>query len=215
VNLDILSGELNMGIIMCTYPDNPEPLILLRELKHFLLPEVVNIDSAELYSKSIAQLEVALDNAGMEKSDFVPLMSMNRNAAIYAPQYKFIIESQCQVRCTGAVNKRMLNVIFDEPISIDLLRRLVEFGNTIPGATIEAEDDDGNSLLPLGQWLPATFADNREHASMLALPIAWFSRALIGLISHNQQSSRRAGTMRDCSFAEGFSDYSELLVKLV
>ncbi len=136
-----------MGSLICNYPDQPEPLTLQERLKLFLQPFVVRADGRDVYSQSSAKLESAFAAANRDKTHFLPLASMKRNAVRFGPQYKFTIEDLGEVRATGAINRLVLSVVWNDPIPGDLLAQLVAFAKTIRGVMIEVEDDEGNPLV--------------------------------------------------------------------
>jgi hypothetical protein len=151
-----------MGSLICNYPEHSEPLTRLEQLKLFLQPFIVRADGRDVYSQSTAKVENALAAADRDKSHFVPLVSMKRNAARYGPQYKFTIEDMDEVRATGAINRLLLSVVWNDPIPADLLSRLVAFAKTISGVMIEVEDDEGNPLPADGEQEDPVQQDRRK-----------------------------------------------------
>ncbi len=135
-----------MAVIVCTYPDNCDPLTLAKQFQKLLLPIVVELDNTDEYENSIAKLEAALDNSGHEKSLFAPLASMKRNAAEYGPLYKFSIRISDYSSMNGAFNRKGFNVVCKDPINPFILDMLTRFAQGIPKATIAAEDNLGNPL---------------------------------------------------------------------
>ena len=135
-----------MGLLNCVYPEHPEPFDLARDFQRKMAPLVVDIDQTDVRSTSIAQLESALDSVGERKAEFTPLLSMKRNAQLYAPQYRLAVRLGQTTVMEGAVNRRCLGFTWDDPIPASLLAKVLRFANGIPGVEIEAEDDEGNPI---------------------------------------------------------------------
>jgi hypothetical protein len=135
-----------MGLISCTYPEHGDPLGLAHEFKRTMTPIEVDVDETDVGSASIARLEAALDAAGQSKAEFTPLLSMKRNAQMYAPQFRIAVRVDGASVMEGAVNRRYLSFTWDDPIPPAVLTKVLQFAKAIPAADVEAEDDVGNPI---------------------------------------------------------------------
>jgi hypothetical protein len=136
-----------MGLLTCYYPENDNPLGLLRGFKEQLAPVVIDIEESDVFSTSAATLEAALAVAGQQKKAFQPLISMQRNATQFRPQFRLLVRiDKGEILMEGAINRRLLSLTWDDPIPDIVLRRVFAFAKGIAGAEIEAEDDAGNPM---------------------------------------------------------------------
>lgn len=135
-----------MGLLSCRFPEQGQPLELAREFKQKLAPIVLDIDESDVMAANIAKIESALDAAGQAREGFQPLQSMKRNAALYAPHYRIVLRVDQTPLLKGAINRRNLNLTWDDPIPDWVLTKVLQFAHGIPAAEVEAEDDAGNPI---------------------------------------------------------------------
>ncbi len=134
-----------MGLLNCTFPDKSQPLDLASEFQTKMAPTEIEIDETDVFAVNIAKMEAALGDSP-EKGSFQPLLSMKRNAHTFGPQYRIWVRDKGVVMMTGAVNRRTLNLTWNDPIPDEILSKVLQFANGLPDVEIEVEDDAGNPI---------------------------------------------------------------------
>jgi hypothetical protein len=135
-----------MGVVICSFPDEPNPRELLARFESILHPFVLQILEKDVYEKKLAKVKEMIEKAGLDKEHFPVWQSIQRDVASFAPMIRFSIEIEGNPRVRATISRKSLSVICDDPIPVNLLNRVAEFARTIRGAALLVQDSAGNPV---------------------------------------------------------------------
>ena len=135
-----------MGVVICRYPDEPNPRELLSRLETILFPSQLSVAEGDVYEEKLAKVEAMLDNAERDKEKEPGWFSIRRDAFSFGPMYRFSIKLEDNTLVRGTLGRKLLSLICDDPIPVNLLNCIAGFARTLRGATVLAQDADGKPL---------------------------------------------------------------------